>query len=533
MTIVIPKALKKWDVLFLILLIGISYLYSYQTILFLRPSSSHQWRQCDCLSLTLNYYKEGMHFFRPSINLCLLPKKSCNTSTSECPWIYYLVACLWKIFGYHEFIYRLLNILIAYTGLYALFNIVKTILNDGAWALMISLLLFTSPIYAFYTNNFIVDISALNIALIAWFFFVNYYKTRRLLFFNISIFFFLLAGLTKISGLYSFIPLIILYLWELFGKNKAHRIFSYLFKQGLSILFLIVIICSWTIYSIHYNNTYTGSVFSTTILPIWKLIPSQVHIILVKFYNNLLPQYFSSSIIFLSLALFFVILINYKKINPFYYYFLIMLFAGCILYFLLWYMVFNVHDYYLINFLIYIPFVFLVFLIFLKENYSTFFYSIRFKIFFACILLFNIYYCFVQVNIRYAPTYHLVRESFIIDEQTTNFWNWAHWNYESYEKAFETVTPYLRSLGISRNDMVISIPDKSTNTSLYLMDVKGYTDYGGGVRDTGSMNCDIRSGAAYLIISNPSLLDSAWVQPYLKNKIGSYKNITIYALKRL
>lgn len=535
MSITVPKFFKKWDTLFFILLALISYLYSYQTILFLRPCSIHQWRQCDCLSITLNYYKEGMHFFSPSVHLCILPRNSGKTCTSECPLLYYLVAFLWKIFGYHEFIYRLLDVTLAFAGLYSLFKLTKEILQDGAWALFVSLLLFTSPIFAVYANNFLTDVPALSFGLIAWYFFVRYYKTKRLRSFYIFILFFLLAGLTKITALFSFIPLIVIFLWELFNRNKSNnKIFIKPLIQGLAILFLLVLISSWTAYSIHYNNINSGGVFSTTIMPITGLTSAEIHTILVKFYNNLLPQFFSFPLIFLSMALFFTILINYRKVNPFYYWVSIILFIGCILYFLLWYQVFNVHDYYLVNLLIFIPSIFITFLLFLKENYRTIFQSVKVKIVCATILIFNIYYCYVQVNTRYAPTIHLVKNSFILNEETARFWIWGLGEYETHMKTLETITPYLRSLGISRNDTVVSMPDGSPNISLYLMDVKGYTDYGyGELKDSARIEHFISLGARYLIINDPAMLENIWLKPYLKNKIGTYKNITIYNLRGL
>jgi len=45
---------SKW--VFLLLLFAISMIYDYQDILFKTPQSLHQWRQCDCLSITMNYY---------------------------------------------------------------------------------------------------------------------------------------------------------------------------------------------------------------------------------------------------------------------------------------------------------------------------------------------------------------------------------------------------------------------------------------------------------------------------------------------
>ena len=532
---VILKTLKKWDLLFFVLFIAISFLYSYPAILFLRPCSLHQWRQCDCLSISLNYYKDGMRFFTPSMHN-RGPTGNGLTCPTECPIIYYVVALFWKFFGYHEFIFRLLDTIIAFVGVYALFRLTKELVQDGAWALMVSLVLFTSPIFAVYANNFMPDVPALSVALIAWYFFVRYYKTRHLIFFYVSILFFLLAGLIKITALLSFVPLIAIFISEIVrkSKNPEENIFVNPFKQGVSILLLIGIISLWLSYSSYYRQSHNPDFFITISGPIWALSKSAIFSILNKLYNNLLPQYFNMPFNFFMLACFVGILINFKKMNRFYYWFISMVFAGCILYMLIWFDHFDVHDYYLINLLILIPIILVSSLVFLKEKYLAVFNSNLLKIIFALILGWNICYCAVQTNIRYFSNNLLVKHTFILKQSEIDFWNWYRWYYGNNVKAFETITPYLRSLGISRDDEVISIPDGSPNISLYLMDQKGYNDNDfGGLKKADRIKEFIHLGSKYLIISDSSLLDCDWLKPYLENKIGAYQNVIIYNLKNL
>jgi len=100
-------------------------------------------------------------------------------------------------------------------------------------------------------------------------------------------------------------------------------------------------------------------------------------------------------------------------------------------------------------------------------------------------------------------------------------------------EALETITPYLRSLGIKRNDLVISIPDHSINNSLILMDQKGFTDYGY-VPTKGKPKERIEEfkaiGAKYLIVNDEKAVEDSEFLPYLENKIGEYKNVQIYRL---
>ena len=81
--------------------------------------------------------------------------------------------------------------------------------------------------------------------------------------------------------------------------------------------------------------------------------------------------------------------------------------------------------------------------------------------------------------------------------------------------------PKLREIGISRLDTVIVMGDVTINGSLYMLDQKGWSNYGGYMSNEDSVKIDrsIAHGAKYMI-----LLDSVWqekefIKPYIKNKI--------------
>ncbi len=525
---------NKWTYLFFILLLLIGYAYSYQLILFRRPFSVHQWRQCDCLSIALNYYKEGMHFFSPTIHWSG-PNGDGKTCTSECPWLYYFVALLWKIFGYHEFIFRLVNISIAFTGLYALFCLSKNILKDGAWALLVSLLLFSSTIFAYYAYNFLADTSALSFAFIAWFFFQKFYSGGKMRFFTISMFFFLIAGLTKISALISFAPIFLAFVLEslnIYKFKTNEKIFSKPLHYIFQFLAVFCIIYGWTIFAIHYNNAHVGGAFSTSILPIWETHSLQNYTILNQLFTEQLPVYLAPFLLIGVLLILVVLFLVYKSVSRFLLFLTCTVLMACIAYIILWFQVFYVHDYYLINLLILVPLILLTFLDYLKKKQVEIFISVKVKVIGFIALLLSIYYCSVQINMRYSPDYPVAEYNIAMDGMHQGYWNYMDASYKQGFQAFETITPYLRSLGIKREDKVISIPDQSINISLYLMDQKGYTDYG---QDESNNQMSIKKcmelGAKYLIINDTSFISKEWLSPFLTKKIGRYKNILIYDLR--
>jgi hypothetical protein len=121
----------------------------------------------------------------------------------------------------------------------------------------------------------------------------------------------------------------------------------------------------------------------------------------------------------------------------------------------------------------------------------------------------------------------------LLSEREIDLWDWYHWDYEAKFKAYETITPYLRSLGINRDDLVASIPDQSPNISLYFMDQKGFTSlYQDGKTIKEQLDFFIDRGAKYLIINDTTLYQKEEFIEYRKNKIGNYKNIEIFRLQK-
>ena len=137
----------KNNLLLLLVLIILFFLNSYNTTLFLRPSSIHQWRQADCLSIAKNYYEEGMNFFQPKIHF-QGPKE--GKAVSEFPILNFTAAYLWKIFGEHEYLYRLLGYVIYLTAIFFLFNLLLRINIRPLFCFLIIGIVLTFPLITYY-----------------------------------------------------------------------------------------------------------------------------------------------------------------------------------------------------------------------------------------------------------------------------------------------------------------------------------------------------------------------------------------------
>ncbi len=519
---------SKNNIAFIILLFTISLLYNYPQILKHRPYSIHQWRQADCLSLTLNYYKEGRNFFEPAIHWVGNGKD--GKTISEFPIIYYTVAKLWKLFGYHEYIFRLVNILIVFSGLFCLYRLIFDILSDLFWSITITLFLFTSPILVYYTNNFTADAPAFGLALIGCYFIWNGYKKQNKFWYYSSFLFFLLAGLIKISSLLSFIAILCIHIFKVLYYKKEKWWF-YKWYNILPYFIVLGIIAAWYKYAVYYNEKNLGGIFLTGIFPIWDLDATAIKNNWLSLRKDLMPAYFNKVALTVNFIFFVILHFFYKNTNRLLFFMMDLVFLGMVAYCILFYQAFTVHDYYLTNLLIFLPLPVVTMLEMLKRNNVKLF-QLKFLKFIAIsALLILIYETSVINRLKYSATDDMVKNNIAVGKMDMDYWSWYHWDYKNHLKAYETIIPYLRKIGLKRTDRVLCLPDASINISLYLMDQKGFTAYGySNLSLDQRMKLYKKNGVQYLITDTLYFNENQYLKPYIHSKIGSYDNINVFKL---
>jgi len=463
-----------------------------------------------------------MHFFHPEVNNLTsdggTTGKSC---TSEIPFLYYTVALLYRIFGYHDYIYRIFNTIIFLAGLYFLFRLLHFLIKDFFWAASLSLLFFTSPVLVYYGNNFLTNSAALSFSMIAWYYFIRFLFEKKHRWFIFSIVFFFLAGACKITALISLFAITGIFLLELFHIRKFvdhEKVFSHAGWYITTILIVYIIIGLWLIYASDYNREHDSNYFSTTIFPVWKLQMTQIRSVLQGIRTEWLHEYFHRSVLLFVAASFLFILFNFKKNNPLLIFCILIIFAEIIFYILLQFWTFKDHDYYTIDIYIFPVLIILSAFDVLKRDYSKIFRSVFFKIIFFVLLIFNISYAQSRLQFRYN--------------------GWIN-DYPDYKDIY-TITPYLRQIGISPDDKVISIPDVSHST-LYLMNQKGWTEYidarlNNGTSiiyngDSTGVQLSVNKGAKYLILNNMGeLIKKPYLQSFCTHLKGRYNNVLIFQL---
>lgn len=445
------------------LLIVISLIYGYNKVLFERPVGIHQWRSCVSAAFAHNEYMEG-DYLKTKTNALLADNRTSDTTIVEFPLIYNIVALLYKLFGPQEFLFRLVNILIGFLGLFTLFKTSRLILNDRFYAFVIPLLIFTSPIYVFYLNNFIPDAAALSLSFIGIYFFFRFYYSQQQWFWYIAMFFLAIAGLVKTASLLFYFAIgFILFFNLVISKRHKFPGIPTRFKYIASYLLVLLVILSWYTYARIYSNIHEGdvTVSAVEIRPIWELSNSGVksiwNAIVTRWFKG--GAYHSPLFLMLTLAIAIINFVVVRKKQR-----LLILLQGLLLFgatcfTLAFFRSMKVHDYYQICNLIVLVFIYLTAFSALKNNYPHIFNSRYTKLGLAVLVVLLINDCRLNMNYRYSV------ESYD--------YHWSRKNLEMYGE----LTPYLRSLGIEREDIVYCSPDPSINISLYLIDQKGYTDF--------------------------------------------------------
>ncbi|MBN1183043.1 MAG: glycosyltransferase family 39 protein [Bacteroidales bacterium] len=510
--LVIKNFKIKYTTLFLIVFIVMALYYSYGKILFMRPAGIHQWRNCICATYARNYYY-GANFFKPETSCYVADNFTSDVVVLEFPIFYYLVSLLYRIFGFQEFLYRLANVIVGFLGLLSLFKLTRKVLNDNFFAFIVPFFIFSSTVYTFYLNNFIIDPTALSLSLIGLYLFYQYSTEKKIKHFYFAMLMFMIGGLMKPTSMLVFLSIIALFGFEFLFKIKIDRnqkIFDKPLIQIVGFFVVIASIISWYYYSKKFGEIH-GVIQPVSTRSIWTLPREQIHHIWNEFTARFKVGYFYGPIFvyFTGIVLLFNI-VFYKRFNRLLNLFTFLTFAQVLAFNLLFFQSIGRCDYYQINNLVFIAILYLNLIFYLKSNHSRIFHNLYFRIAVVIGILFLIHDCKLGMNRKYSDWHY--------NASNTNFL-----------QKYGQITPYLRQLGIQRDDRVYVSSDGSMNISLYLMDQKGNNETSIGPMTKGSIDFLKSKGTKYLIISDPAVYKED-LGPYISNKIGHFSGVDIYKL---
>ncbi len=490
--------------LFLLILMIAYYILGYYQILFLRPEGIHFIRQTDSLSFVANYYKNGMNFFQPQVfNLQSIDGKA----ACEFPFLYYLTAIFYKVFGEHEFILRLITVIIVSLGLLSLFKFLSKLLNDVAYALILTFLFLSSTVLLYYTNNFLPDASAFGLTLIGWYYFYRFLQNRsnnKLLI--LSLIFFTLSSLLKVTYfLYPISAILTLFVFDFNNKVKMKQIIKTNISPIIFFLFSLTIIISWNIYAIHYNKENKDFYFLVSSQPIWNMSKEQIYETWSYITGYWQSRYYSVDTFHFFFAIIIAGFFVVKKSNKLVLTTTVFVTIGSLIYFLLFFAQFKHHDYYFITLIPAIIFIITNSFIALRNKFPKIFNSIIMKLLFLVMSIVSLNYAREKLNLRYENK----------DDK-----------FSKIGIVLSDAKKQIDSIGIPQNSKFIIYTDKTPNGGLYFINRPGWN-----IQDTtyaNRKNIDkfIKLGADYLLCTENN--DTEFIDRH--SIILTTDKITIYKI---
>jgi len=471
----IPDTPIKQAILFVILLLSVYFFYGFHNILFLPPQGIHFIRQTDCLSFVIGYYKFGMNFFEPK-NLNLASEG--GKAVSEFPILYYLTACLYFIFGEKEFILRLLNVSIVSVGFFYLFRLLNQFFQSITYAYVFSFLFLSSTVLIYYTNNYLPDAPALGFTLIGWYFLNKFLLTKKHKSLTISVLFFTFSSLLKITFFMNPITAFLLLLFFFFSKKITSQELK---KTLLPFMICTFILAVWLIFVIYYNNSNQSTYYSTTIHPIWTLSHKTINDIWKYITEFWYTKYYFQTTFHVFIILVVGGLISYKKIKSELLFISLFLCVGSVFYILLFYKMFQDHDYYFITLLSAIFFLIVASFQGIKERFPKISNHLLVKISFLIICVLSLNYSKLKLNQRYTNN---TDDISIIGKKLT------------------TIEPYLTSIGVEKKAKIIIATDLSQNGGLYFLKRQGWVIKTFSETSQTEIKELIDKGADYLLITD-------------------------------
>lgn len=501
------KIVEKYKYyIFIGILLILYFLFDFFAIAFREPYGIHFIRQTDSLSFVANYYRHGFHFFEPQI----FHLQSIDGKTAcEFPILYYLTALSYLIFGEHSFILRIITLTISTVGFIYLFKLTHLFIKDILISLPLSLMICSSSVLLYYSNNYLPDASVFGLTIMAWyhyFKFTNLSGNQKNLYYSILFFFF--ASIIKITYLINPIAAILSLIVVSYQKQKSIKAVFFEYRKILLYsVFLFLLILSWNIYQWWYNYIHQASYFLVKPNPIWDLNQSEAWEVWGYMKNYWFSQYYYQTafhffMVLIFLSFFFKNGDKTLKINS------IFLFIGSISYFLFFYIQFKNHDYYFIAFIPLLILLSIQAFLKLKTRFSKQISSIYFKIFLLLLCVLSFKHSGKKLSERF-------------DTNRSDL-------FAEISKKLEHTKEFLDKKNIPIDAKFIIYTDLTPNGGLYWIKRPGWNIEENTEKGKSFLKSYLQKDAAYIIFTDSSLI----INEIVAKKIGIENKNYIFKLKK-
>lgn len=482
------------------ILLALFFYFDYQHILFLRPKSQHRPRQCDSSSFVLMFYHFKYSLFYPHTHSNLGKD---GLSIGEFPIIYYFDSLLYRIFGVKEYLIKLVNYLLFYAGMVYLFKLCCMFFNKKYVAYLVIIFVSSIPIVSFYAITALPNVTALSFTIIGLFYCINFINQKQKVYLFLSIVFFSLSILLKMSAAIVYLSICIVFIFYAIIHNRIylHTRLNLLFFLITPIFFVI----AWYLWTQYCVTKLGAAPFLLQIVPIWKENSIGKSDIIERIYSEWWQTIMYKPMIIFFIVGLFAIFIS-KEINNATKLFFLSILVGSIAYFLLFYFQFYHHDYYYLELL---PLFIVIFV---------------FTLFIICRLNNRILKNVLILTVSIAVLLNVLNAKKIMSYRYSDAYIWDN-DYDDYE----TLGEKLDAIGSTFKDQVVIVGDSGFNTAQYLIDRRGWTDYNG--TSLNQIKQYINTGAKYLICKSGYIDTHLDIKPLIDKLVIKHNSLYVYEFK--
>ena len=489
----------------------------------------HEWRKTDSLSIALNYSK-GTPFLEPQTQW--ISANGTRNAAAEFPIIYFILGKLWQVFGHYDWMAKALSISILFISISLFSEVMEFLFEQKGKALLFVFLLTSSPVLLFYADSLLPNVSAFAFVLLGAYGTFKFIRSKHLFWLVFLTVFFALAVLIKITALICLLSFGGAYFF--FALTKQSHLFksqSYFWLLFLLSFLLILAACYlWYSYAIRYNERVHSDLFSTTVRPIWEVDEVKRKAIWQKFWQNMLPGLYHPSMLLLSMLIF-----GYsawkKWIHSYVIWLVIIGFLGLVSYFFLWFWVFDVHDYYLIEMLFFPPVLFFVLIQFGSRITHS---QKKQRILYASLIALAFAQAISLSHWSFGKNNKLARKTPFVSQYVKDLWGFYHFYHGENLGQLKVCAKDIQQI-IPQNDTILCLSDPSPNIYLYTLERIGYTQLSFHEPfhdETEQITQFIRKGASFALVIHDSVWEPRkdW-EPFLTRPVYQNGNVYLFDLR--
>ncbi|MCF8201845.1 MAG: glycosyltransferase family 39 protein [Crocinitomicaceae bacterium] len=513
----------KWRLFGLLLLL--SFLYGYWQH-FLDPIQPiHECRKADSLSQAMQFMKGG-NLLQPKTHS--ISNFGRQEAAAEFPIIYYVVGQIWRLVGFHLWIAKLFSLGYLFAALISFRKVLLWYFNSERITIIFSGIIFSSPVLIYYADTLLPDVFSFASLLLSASYFYRYVQTRKLSYWLVFTFFLAIAILIKITALVAVLSYVgAFFFYSLHQPNRAHWQDRRTWMGYLALFLVLVLTFWWYRYAIAYNNKHHAHIFSTTIRPIWEVDAVDRWRIIRLICQEHLKEVMHP-ILFVGLLLVIGAFAIKGKISLFFRYWIPVAFVGLAAYFILWFWVFEVHDYYFIE-VLFFPLT-IVALIF--QNARTY---LQTQSIGKWILATGLTYIFLNTvsftQVAAGNQNSIVKETFLTSKILKDIWSWFYFNHQEGLQQIQEQSTEIQRV-IKSSDTVFCFSDPYPNVHLSTIDRVGFSGYGyrSYISNSAMIRRWIGMGASKLLLLQADTANPL-IKPYLTHQLYHQNKVFIYDLR--